>query len=104
MTSGEVAEQGKRVTQQESNKEAHEQSNNWQSDPDNIEVTRECMREQNEMQDTNIFKEAETLWQMTRELGVTCHKEKMDQVQQMIAMEERDIKESERLGGMRKSQ
>lgn len=104
MTSGEVVEQGKRVTQQESNKEAHEQSNNWQADPDNIEVNRECMSQQNEIQDTNITKEAETLWQMTRELGVTCHKEKMDQVQQLIAMEERDIKESESLGGMRKSQ
>ncbi|KAG5038030.1 hypothetical protein JHK86_018870 [Glycine max] len=50
MTSGEVAEQGKRVTQQESNKEAHEQSNNWQSDPDNIEVTRELLNNLRERQ------------------------------------------------------
>ena len=54
------------------------------------------------MQDNNNnSKEAEILGQLAKELGVSGWNDNIKQVQQMVEMEERDIKESESLGGIR---
>lgn len=59
--------------------------------------------QQEELQAKENSKEAEILWQLAKELGVTGWNDNTKQVQQLGEMEQRDIKESERLGGMRKS-
>lgn len=55
-------------------------------------------------QDNNHISEAEKLWQMAKELGVSCKNGQENQVQQLLHMEERDITETQRLGGRKKGQ
>lgn len=50
----------------------------------------------------NQFQEAEKMWLMEKELGVTCGNVQRDHVQQLVDMEERDIKEAKKLGGRRR--
>jgi len=98
-----ILEPGNISTQQELNSGGHNQENIQQQDSYHDDV--DHFIQQNEMQDNNNnSKEAEILWQLAKELGVSGWNDNIKQVQQMVEMEERDIKESERLGGTRKSQ
>ena len=88
--------------QQELNSEDHNHENIQQQDSCHDDMGQ--VMEQDEMQDiNNNSKEAEILWQLAKELGVTGWNDNVKQVQQMVELEERDIKESEKLGGMRKT-
>jgi len=55
-----------------------------------------------QMQDNNSINEAESLWQMIKELGVSSGNAQSNKLQQLIEMEERDTKEKERLGETRR--
>lgn len=93
---------GKVPSQQELNSKDHNHENIQQQDSCHDDMGQ--VMEQDEMQDiNNNSKEAEILWQLAKELGVTGWNDNVKQVQQMVELEERDIKESEKLGGMRKT-
>lgn len=49
------------------------------------------------------FQEAENLWKVATDLGVTCGPEQRNYVQKLIEMEDRDLKEAERLGNRRRT-